>query len=76
MTRLILLILILIAGVNSAQAQMPMRLNPDDNTGGSFDNQSGQYENGSNGRLTWGRDSTARKKGKQIPIGQFQWRID
>lgn len=76
MPRLILLILILIAGVNSAQAQMPMRLNPDDNTGGSFDNQSGQYENGSNGRLTWGRDSTARKKGKQIPIGQFQWRID
>ena len=78
MPRLILLILILIAGTVRTQAQTPMqRIQADGNTGNNnMLNQGGHYENGSNGHLTWGRDSTARKKGKEIPIGQFQWRID
>ncbi len=76
----LLILIVFITSLASTQAQQPMQLvNPGNNTGGQMDNnqpQSGHYQNGENGHLSWGRDSTARSKGKDIPIGQFQWRID
>lgn len=42
---------------------------------GTHDLESGNIQSGTN-HLTWGRDSTTREKGAEIPIGQFQWTID
>ena len=45
----------------------------DDNA--HHDMESGNIHSGTN-HLTWGRDSTAREKESEVPIGQFQWTID
>lgn len=56
-------------------AQTPVRqVNPELNgMDGSL--QSGTI-NGGAGKVTWGRDTTSTKDDVEIPVGQFQWRVD
>ena len=76
MAKQLLLILFLMANAFCLKAQTNIPQNLDDSGNMTMGQGGGHYDNGTNGHLSWGRDTTARKKAKAIPIGQFQWVID
>ncbi|MGM9675091.1 MAG: putative porin, partial [Bacteroidaceae bacterium] len=77
----ILSLMLLIAScchLTALLAQTPIRqMNPDINSGPGATLQSGTFDGGGGrGKVTWGRDTTSTDTETEIPIGQFQWRVD